>query len=66
MNAPVKTECWSGKIFTGSWVAAQGGVAPVLEAATGAALGEIGVASPEDRGSALRPGSPKGVGRHTV
>jgi benzaldehyde dehydrogenase (NAD) len=54
MNAPVKTECWSGKIFTGSWVAAQGGVAPVLEAATGAALGEIGVASPEDVDAAAR------------
>nr|WP_042188475.1 benzaldehyde dehydrogenase [Kibdelosporangium sp. MJ126-NF4]CEL18266.1 Putative benzaldehyde dehydrogenase oxidoreductase protein [Kibdelosporangium sp. MJ126-NF4]CTQ97752.1 Putative benzaldehyde dehydrogenase oxidoreductase protein (EC 1.2.1.28) [Kibdelosporangium sp. MJ126-NF4] len=41
-------EKWRGRIFTGSWVAPAGGDAAVVEPATGAELGRIGLASPAD------------------
>ena len=39
---------WAGKIFNGEWISAAGGDAPVIEPATGAHIGTIGRANPED------------------
>lgn len=39
---------WTGKIFTGGWAAADGGVLEVVEPATGTALGTLGQASARD------------------
>ncbi|MGD3112828.1 benzaldehyde dehydrogenase [Streptomyces sp. YGL11-2] len=39
---------WQGRIFTGSWHEARGGVSTVLEPATGATLGIVGAAGIED------------------
>lgn len=54
MNKPIPAERWAGKIFTGRWEDARGGVAPVAEAATGVVLGEVGLASAEDVDAAAR------------
>jgi benzaldehyde dehydrogenase (NAD) len=42
------TEVWSGKIYSNGWKKPGLGTADVTEKATGAKLGEIGIASPED------------------
>jgi benzaldehyde dehydrogenase (NAD) len=39
---------WRGKIFTGGWEQAGGGEAPVVEPATGAEIGRVGIASVAD------------------
>jgi benzaldehyde dehydrogenase (NAD) len=39
---------WRGKVFSSGWVTGSAGDAPVREPATGAELGRVGVASPED------------------
>jgi benzaldehyde dehydrogenase (NAD) len=39
---------WPGKIFSGGWRQAGGGDAAVVEPATGAELGRVGIASPAD------------------
>jgi benzaldehyde dehydrogenase (NAD) len=39
---------WQGKIFDGSWTAAQGGSQPIIEPATGATLGHTGKANAAD------------------
>jgi benzaldehyde dehydrogenase (NAD) len=39
---------WSGKLFSGGWTAGGGGVAPVIEPATGNEIGQIATASLED------------------
>jgi benzaldehyde dehydrogenase (NAD) len=39
---------WEGKLYSGGWVPAEGGFAPVVEPATGAVLGQVGVGSPAD------------------
>jgi benzaldehyde dehydrogenase (NAD) len=39
---------WQGKAFSGGWHEMSGGTAAVIEPATGAGLGTIGVASPAD------------------
>lgn len=39
---------WRGKIFTGEWVPSAGGDRPVIEPATGAVLGSVGVATARD------------------
>jgi benzaldehyde dehydrogenase (NAD) len=39
---------WTGKIFNGSWVDAAGGAYAVMEPATGAELGAVGLANSED------------------
>lgn len=44
MDEPV----WHGKIFLNGWTEGGGGAAPVMEPATGAELGRVGVASPGD------------------
>ncbi|HET9111586.1 MAG TPA: aldehyde dehydrogenase family protein, partial [Ktedonobacterales bacterium] len=41
-------QLWTGKIFNGEWVASTGGKYNVIEPATGATIGSIGVASTED------------------
>ena len=46
---------WQGKIFTGgAWVAGGGGDYPVVEPATGAEIGRMGLATPDDVASAGR------------
>jgi benzaldehyde dehydrogenase (NAD) len=42
------TEVWSAKIYSNGWQKPGLGTADVIEKATGAKLGEIGVASAED------------------
>jgi benzaldehyde dehydrogenase (NAD) len=39
---------WDGKIYSGGWVRGSGGDQPIFEPATGASLGTIGLASPDD------------------
>src|SRR3954454_1581960 len=39
---------WRGKLFDGSWRGADGGVSPVVEPATGQALGTVGLAALSD------------------
>ncbi|MGO8957735.1 MAG: benzaldehyde dehydrogenase [Streptosporangiaceae bacterium] len=39
---------WQGKVFSGGWTAPGGGQAAVIEPATGAELGHVGLASPAD------------------
>jgi benzaldehyde dehydrogenase (NAD) len=41
-------ETWRGRIFNGSWVTSAGGVAPVVEPATGNELGQAGIAASQD------------------
>lgn len=52
MNTPFHSDVnkapWAGKIYSDGWVDAQGGTAAVLEPATGAVLGQIGMASSAD------------------
>jgi benzaldehyde dehydrogenase (NAD) len=44
----VRHELWQGMIFSAGWKPGTGGKQPVTEKATGAKLGEIGLASPGD------------------
>ncbi|MCU1415842.1 MAG: benzaldehyde dehydrogenase [Schumannella sp.] len=46
------TDGWTDSLYSGGWRAGGGGVSDVIEPATGAALGSIGVASAEDVHSA--------------
>jgi benzaldehyde dehydrogenase (NAD) len=39
---------WNGRIFAGAWTDARGGVHDVVEKATGASLGKVGIANPAD------------------
>ncbi|MET0264164.1 MAG: benzaldehyde dehydrogenase [Duganella sp.] len=39
---------WSGKIFNGDWIAADGGTQPIVEPATGQQLGTTGKANAQD------------------
>ncbi len=42
-------DVWTGKIFVeGAWGPAAGGVAPIVEPATGNTLGEVGMGNPDD------------------
>jgi benzaldehyde dehydrogenase (NAD) len=41
-------ELWQGKVFTGTWQAANGGVRTVVEPATGTDLGIVGLADVAD------------------
>jgi benzaldehyde dehydrogenase (NAD) len=42
-------DAWSGKIYLdGQWVAGSGGDIPVIEPATGAEIGRVGIATPAD------------------
>jgi benzaldehyde dehydrogenase (NAD) len=47
-------ETWHAKIFNGGWVKAEGGDATVLEPATGAELGRVGIANADDVAAASR------------
>lgn len=47
-------ECaWDSKIFINGWTTADGGTSPVIEPATGAQIGTIGIGSPKDIESAV-------------
>ncbi len=41
-------EVWAGKVFDGGWLASRGGERQVLEPATGATLGRVGLADADD------------------
>jgi benzaldehyde dehydrogenase (NAD) len=41
-------EIWRGRVYSGGWVTASGGDAPVTEPATGTELGRTGTGSPAD------------------
>jgi hypothetical protein len=45
---PTPTKVWSAKIYSNGWKKPALGTADVIEKATGAKLGEIGIASPEE------------------
>ena len=45
---------WNGKIFGGTWTQAHGGTQHVFEKATGAALAQVGIASPADIAAAAK------------
>lgn len=47
-NLLTPIEVWSSKIYSNSWKKAGSGTAEVIEKATGATLGQIGIASAED------------------
>ncbi|MGF9660797.1 benzaldehyde dehydrogenase [Arthrobacter crystallopoietes] len=47
-------DMWDGKIFTDGWTEGAGGVQEVIEPATGAVLGRVGVATPGDVAEAAR------------
>ena len=53
MNAPA-TSRWEGKIFLGDWAAGHGRTIPVVEPATGATLGMLGIADAQDVDEAVR------------
>ena len=50
----LETAAWTGQIFTGSWESPSGGTRDVLEPATGAILGTIGLAGTTDVRSAAQ------------
>lgn len=54
LHPPGETRPWTGRIYNGRWIESGGGTAAVIEPATGASLGEIGVASANDVDSAAR------------
>jgi benzaldehyde dehydrogenase (NAD) len=47
-------ENWRGRVYSGGWVTAAGGDAPVAEPATGNELGRTGIAAPSDMARAAR------------
>jgi benzaldehyde dehydrogenase (NAD) len=47
-------ETWRGRVYSGGWVTASGGDAPVTEPATGAELGRTGIGAPADIAAAAR------------
>src|ERR1700759_613141 len=44
----LKEETWNGQVYSGGWIAGEGGDAAVIEPATGRELGRVGLASPAD------------------
>jgi benzaldehyde dehydrogenase (NAD) len=50
----LKEETWTGRVYSGGWIAAEGGDMPVREPATGRELGRIGVATQADVARAAR------------
>jgi benzaldehyde dehydrogenase (NAD) len=59
MNAIIKqdlaaTQSWDGKLYSNGWIGGSGGIAQVVEPATGAVLGHVGVGSREDVDHAVR------------
>ncbi len=47
-------EAWRGRVYSGGWVTAAGGVATVVEPATGDELGRTGIAAPSDVAAAAQ------------
>ncbi|MFL6111475.1 MAG: aldehyde dehydrogenase family protein, partial [Catenulispora sp.] len=47
-------QTWQGRVFTGGWVPAEGGDAAVVEPATGAELGRVGIGDAADISRAAR------------
>lgn len=46
--ALLEQSTWSGRIYSNGWVDGGGGTADILEKATGATIGSIGLATPDD------------------
>ncbi|HEY8471603.1 MAG TPA: benzaldehyde dehydrogenase [Natronosporangium sp.] len=44
----IEPKVWEGQIYSGGWTSARGGTAAIVEPATGAELGTVGVANAED------------------
>ncbi|MPZ28450.1 MAG: aldehyde dehydrogenase family protein [Micromonosporaceae bacterium] len=44
----LEPKIWEGQIYSGGWTAPRGGTAPIVEPATGTALGTTGLATAED------------------
>ncbi|MFC8182132.1 benzaldehyde dehydrogenase [Rhodococcus sp. 14-2470-1b] len=44
---------WHGKIYSGGWIDGRGGISPTIEPATGATLGQIGLADAQDVADAV-------------
>src|ERR1700757_442091 len=51
-------EAWQGKIYSGGWIASDGGDTAVIEPATGRELGRIGLATPDDVTRAVKQAAP--------
>jgi benzaldehyde dehydrogenase (NAD) len=54
MNVAACSYFWEGKFFSSGWVEPGGGIAPVIEPATGATLGHVGIGSAADINHAVR------------
>src|SRR5262249_24147167 len=54
---------WNGRIFSDAWAEARGGVHEVLEKATGASLGKVGIANPADIAAAAAAAAAAQAGR---
>jgi benzaldehyde dehydrogenase (NAD) len=50
----LKGETWNSQVYSGGWMTGQGGDAAVIEPATGAELGRIGIAAPADVARAVK------------
>jgi benzaldehyde dehydrogenase (NAD) len=48
----VEPKTWEGQVYSGGWTSARGGTAAIVEPATGAELGMVGMANAEDVASA--------------
>jgi benzaldehyde dehydrogenase (NAD) len=50
----LKEETWRGQVYSGGWIAGEGGDAAVIEPATGGELGRVGIATPGDAARAIK------------
>ncbi|KAF3997627.1 benzaldehyde dehydrogenase [Glaciimonas immobilis] len=48
MNTSTVTNIWDSKIYSGGWIAAEGGTAAIIEPATEQVLGHIGIGATQD------------------
>jgi benzaldehyde dehydrogenase (NAD) len=53
----LKDETWNGQVYSGGWVTPEGGTAAVIEPATGAELGRVGIANAADVTRAVKRAS---------
>jgi benzaldehyde dehydrogenase (NAD) len=53
----LKDETWNGQVYSGGWITSEGGTAAVIEPATGAELGRVGIANAADVTRAVKRAS---------
>ena len=53
----LKDETWNGQVYSGGWMTPEGGTAAVIEPATGAELGRVGIANAADVTRAVKRAS---------